>query len=85
MRWGLSGRLEENGVGITVNTVTPGYVATEMLENVPEKVLDKIKSTIPVGRLCQPEEIARVVHFLAADASAYITGQVWGVNGGLDM
>jgi acetoacetyl-CoA reductase/3-oxoacyl-[acyl-carrier protein] reductase len=75
----------ENGVGITVNTVTPGFVATEMLENVPEKVLDKIRSTIPVGRLCHPEEIARVVHFLAADASAYITGQVWGVNGGLDM
>ena len=80
-----SGRLEENGVGITVNTVTPGFVATEMLENVPEKVLDKIRSQIPVGRLCHPEEIARVVHFLAADASAYITGQVWGVNGGLDM
>ena len=80
-----AGRLEEDGVGITVNTVTPGFVATEMLENVPEKVLDKIRSQIPVGRLCHPEEIARVVHFLAADASAYITGQVWGVNGGLDM
>jgi NAD(P)-dependent dehydrogenase (short-subunit alcohol dehydrogenase family) len=78
-------RLVDNGVGITVNTVTPGFVATEMLENVPEKVLDKIRSQIPVGRLCHPEEIARVVHFLAADASAYITGQVWGVNGGLDM
>ena len=80
-----AGRLVDNGVGITVNTVTPGFVATEMLENVPEKVLDKIRSQIPVGRLCRPEEIARVVHFLAADASAYITGQVWGVNGGLDM
>ena len=80
-----AGRLTDNGVGITVNTVTPGFVATEMLENVPEKGLDKIRSQIPVGRLCQPEEIARVVHFLAADASAYITGQVWGVNGGLDM
>ena len=82
---GRAGRNVDNSVGITVNTVTPGYVATEMLEAVPEKVLDKIRSTIPVGRLCQPEEIARVVHFLAADASAYITGQVWGVNGGLDM
>ncbi len=80
-----AGRLVDNGVGITVNTVTPGFVATEMLENVPEKVLDKIRSQIPVGRLCHPEEIARVVHFLAADASAYITGQVWDVNGGLDM
>jgi 3-oxoacyl-[acyl-carrier protein] reductase len=80
-----AGKLADNGVGITVNTVTPGFVATEMLENIPEKVLDKIRSQIPVGRLCHPEEIARVVHFLAADASAYITGQVWGVNGGLDM
>ena len=66
--------------------MTPGFVATEMLQDIPEKVLDRIKSTIPVGqRLCRPEEIARVVHFLAADASAYIIGQVWGVNGGLDM
>lgn len=80
-----AGRLVDNGVGITVNTVTPGYVATEMIQSIPDKVLDRIKSTIPVGRLCNPEEIARVVHFLAADASAYITGQVWGVNGGLDM
>ncbi|MEO8517959.1 MAG: 3-oxoacyl-ACP reductase FabG [Dermatophilaceae bacterium] len=80
-----AGKREDDGVGVTVNTVTPGYVATEMLESVPEKVLDKIKLQIPLGRLCRPEEIARVVHFLAADASAYITGQVWGVNGGLDM
>ena len=82
---GRAGRLVDNGVGITVNTVTPGFVATEMLEDVPEKVLAKIRAQIPVGRLSHPEEIARVVHFLAADASAYITGQVWGVNGGLDM
>ena len=80
-----AGKFEDTGVGVTVNTVTPGFVATDMLENVPEKVLDKIKSQIPLGRLCRPEEIARVVHFLAADESAYITGQVWGVNGGLDM
>jgi acetoacetyl-CoA reductase/3-oxoacyl-[acyl-carrier protein] reductase len=80
-----AGKLEDEGVGITVNTVSPGFVATEMLDAVPEKVLDRIRSQIPVGRLCRPEEIARVVHFLAADASAYITGQVWGVNGGLDM
>lgn len=79
------GTRDDDGVGITVNTVTPGFVATEMLEHVPEKVLDKIRSQIPIGRLCRPEEIARVVHFLAADSSAYITGQVWGVNGGLDM
>jgi NAD(P)-dependent dehydrogenase (short-subunit alcohol dehydrogenase family) len=74
-----------DGLGVTVNAVTPGYIATEMLESVPEKVLDALRSKIPLGRLGEPEEIARVVHFLAADASAYITGQVWGVNGGLDM
>jgi acetoacetyl-CoA reductase/3-oxoacyl-[acyl-carrier protein] reductase len=80
-----AGRLQDDSIGITVNTVTPGFVATEMLENIPEKVLERIRGQIPVNRLCRPEEIARVVHFLAADASAYITGQVWGVNGGLDM
>jgi NAD(P)-dependent dehydrogenase (short-subunit alcohol dehydrogenase family) len=74
-----------DGIGITVNAVTPGYTATEMLETVPEKVLDGLKAKIPIGRLGEPEEIARVVHFLAADASSYITGQVWGVNGGMDM
>jgi acetoacetyl-CoA reductase/3-oxoacyl-[acyl-carrier protein] reductase len=70
---------------VTINTVAPGFVATEMLENIPEKVLDKIKAQIPLGRLARPDEIARVVHFLAADQSAYITGAVWGVNGGQDM
>jgi acetoacetyl-CoA reductase/3-oxoacyl-[acyl-carrier protein] reductase len=80
-----SGKLAEDSLGVTVNTVTPGYVATEMIASIPEKVVDRIKGTIPMGRFARPEEIARVVHFLAADASAYITGQVWGVNGGLDM
>ncbi len=79
-----SGKLDD-GIGLTVNTVTPGYIATEMVEAVPEKVLDTIKAKIPMGRLGRPEEVARIVHFLAADASGYITGQVWGVNGGLDM
>jgi len=81
-----SGKLTEpNGVGLTINTITPGFIATEMLEHIPEKVMEKILAMIPQGRLGKPEEIARVVHFLAADASSYITGQVWGVNGGLDM
>jgi NAD(P)-dependent dehydrogenase (short-subunit alcohol dehydrogenase family) len=74
-----------DGIGVTVNAVTPGYIGTEMLDAVPEKVLDGLRAKIPLGRLGQPEEVARVVHFLAADASSYITGQVWGVNGGLDM
>ena len=78
-----AGKLD--GIGVTVNTVSPGYMATEMLASVPEKVLDSIRARIPLARLGRPEEIGRVVHFLAADASGYITGQVWGVNGGLDM
>jgi NAD(P)-dependent dehydrogenase (short-subunit alcohol dehydrogenase family) len=74
-----------DGVGLTVNAVTPGYIATEMLATIPDKVMDRLRGQIPVGRLGRPEEIARVVSFLAADQSAYITGQIWAVNGGLDM
>ena len=74
-----------DGVGLTVNAVTPGFIATDMLATIPDKVLEKIRGQIPLGRLGQPEEIARVVAFLAADESAYITGQIWAVNGGLDM
>ncbi len=74
-----------DGVGLTVNAVTPGFIATDMLATIPDKALDRIRGQIPVGRLGAPEEIARVVAFLAADESAYITGQIWAVNGGLDM
>jgi NAD(P)-dependent dehydrogenase (short-subunit alcohol dehydrogenase family) len=74
-----------DGVGVTVNAVTPGFIATDMLATIPEQVLERIKGQIPIGRLGRPEEIARVVCFLAADESAYITGQIWAVNGGLDM
>ncbi len=80
-----AGKLDEDGPGITVNTVAPGFIATEMVETIPEKVLDSIKSQIPLGRLGKPDEVARVVHFLAADQSSYITGAVWHVNGGMDM
>jgi acetoacetyl-CoA reductase/3-oxoacyl-[acyl-carrier protein] reductase len=74
-----------DGIGLTVNAVTPGFIATDMLATIPDKVLEKIRGQIPVGRLGRPEEIARVVAFLAADESSYITGQIWAVNGGLDM
>jgi acetoacetyl-CoA reductase/3-oxoacyl-[acyl-carrier protein] reductase len=74
-----------DSIGLTVNTVTPGFIATEMLEHIPQKVMEKVVAQIPLGRLGTPEEVARVVHFLAADKSSYITGQVWGVNGGMDM
>jgi acetoacetyl-CoA reductase/3-oxoacyl-[acyl-carrier protein] reductase len=80
-----AGKLDDDGIGLTVNTVAPGFIATEMLEHIPEKVLDGIKAKIPLGRLGRPDEIARVVHFLAADQSSYITGAIWGVNGGMDM
>jgi NAD(P)-dependent dehydrogenase (short-subunit alcohol dehydrogenase family) len=80
-----SGRSTDDGIGITVNTVTPGLITTEMTADIPEKVMAKLTGQIPVGRAGRPEEVARVVHFLAADASSYITGQVWSVNGGMDM
>ncbi len=79
-----AGKLDD-GIGLTVNTVAPGFIATEMLEHIPEKVLDGLKAKIPLGRLGRPDEIARMVHFLAADQSSYITGAVFNVNGGMDM
>jgi 3-oxoacyl-[acyl-carrier protein] reductase len=78
-------KLTDDGLNVTVNAVAPGFIATDMLESVPEKVLDKIRAQIPLARLGRPEEVARVVHFLCADASSYITGQVWAVNGGMEM
>jgi NAD(P)-dependent dehydrogenase (short-subunit alcohol dehydrogenase family) len=80
-----SGHPVGDGSGLTVNAVTPGYIATDMLSTIPDKVLERLRVQIPVGRLGKPEEIARVVAFLAADESSYITGQIWAVNGGLDM
>ncbi len=56
-----------------------------MLSSIPERVLDHIRSQIPVGRLGKPEEIARVICFLASDDSSRITGQIWAVNGALDV
>jgi len=80
-----AGRPPGDGIGLTVNAVTPGYIATDMLATIPDKVLERLRGQILVGRLGQPEEIARVVAFLAAEESAYITGQIWAVNGGIDM
>jgi len=74
--------LEGARKGITANAIAPGYVATELLANVPEKVMDHIVGQIPVGRLGEAEEIARCVVFLAADESAWITGSTLTINGG---
>ena len=82
---GRADKLTDEGPGLTVNAVAPGYIATEMVEAVPEKVLDKIRAQIPLARLGRAEEIARMVEFLAEDESSYITGQVFAVNGGMDM
>ncbi len=79
------GMMDPESIGLTINVVSPGVIGTEMVQAIPEKIRDNLYDQIPVHRFGSPEEIARVVHFLAADASAYITGQVWAVNGGMDM
>jgi acetoacetyl-CoA reductase len=72
--------------GITVNAICPGYIGTEMVRAVPKEVLDKnILPHIPVGRLGEPEEVARCVVFLVSDAAGYITGATLSVNGGQHM
>jgi len=68
--------------GITVNTISPGYVATEMVMAVPEEVRAKIAAQIPVGRLGTPEEIAYAVSFFIPDDAAWITGANLSINGG---
>jgi acetoacetyl-CoA reductase len=68
--------------GITVNTIAPGYIDTEMVSAVPKNVLDQIIAGIPVGRLGMADEIARCVAFLAAEDSGFITGATMSVNGG---
>ncbi len=67
--------------GITANAVCPGYIATEMVMAVPEKVMEAIVGQIPAGRLGQPDEIARIVTFLASDESGFINGSTVSANG----
>jgi len=78
---------QENArVGVTVNVIAPGYINTEMVQAVPKEVLEKnILPLIPVGRLGEPEEIARCVVFLAADDAGFITGSTLSANGGQFM
>lgn len=71
--------------GITVNSVSPGYIETPMTRAMPDAVRERTQAQIPLGRLGQPHDIARAVAFLAADAAGYITGANLPVNGGLFM
>jgi acetoacetyl-CoA reductase len=78
---------QENArVGVTVNAIAPGYINTEMVQAVPKDVLEKsVLPLIPMGRLGEPEEIARCVVFLAADDAGFITGSTLSANGGQFM
>ncbi|MBV9439448.1 MAG: beta-ketoacyl-ACP reductase [Candidatus Eremiobacteraeota bacterium] len=71
--------------GITANVVAPGFIETEMVAAMPKQVLEAVIERVPQRRLGQPDEVARVVCFLLEDASSYITGAVYDVNGGLEM
>jgi len=84
---GFTKALAQEGAakGITVNAIAPGYIATDMVRAVPEKVLEKIVERIPVGRLGEAHEIARGVVFLVADDAGFITGSTMSINGGQHM
>jgi acetoacetyl-CoA reductase len=84
---GFTKALAQEGArfGITVNAIAPGYVDTEMVAAVPENVLEKIVSRIPVGRLGRADEIARGVAFLCSDNAGFITGSTMSINGGQHM
>ncbi|MCB1480099.1 MAG: SDR family oxidoreductase, partial [Rhodobiaceae bacterium] len=85
---GFTKALAQEGAfkGVTVNAICPGYIGTEMVRAVPEDVLkSKILPQIPVGRLGEPEEIARCVVFLASDDAGFITGSTISANGGQYM
>jgi acetoacetyl-CoA reductase len=82
---GFTKALAQEGAraGITVNAICPGYIATEMVKAIDEKVLnERIIPQIPVGRLGEPEEIARIVVFLASDDAGFVTGSTVSANGG---
>jgi len=71
--------------GVTVNTVSPGYIATDMVRAIRKEVLDKIVANIPVNRLGTPQDIASIVSWVASDESGFATGADFSVNGGLHM
>jgi acetoacetyl-CoA reductase len=84
---GFTKSLAQEGAraGITVNVVAPGYINTDMMATIPERVMDSIVGAIPVGRLGEASEIARAVVFLASDDAGFITGSTISANGGQYM
>jgi acetoacetyl-CoA reductase len=84
---GFTKALAQEGAraGITVNAIAPGYIKTDLLAGVSEEVMKSIVGQIPIGRLGEADEVARCVVFLAADASAWITGSTLTINGGQFM
>lgn len=84
---GFTKALAQEGAaqGITVNAIAPGYIDTDMVAAVPQRVLEKIVGRIPVGRLGKAEEIARAIRFLTDDAAGFITGSTLSINGGQHM
>lgn len=77
--------LEVANKGITVNTISPGYIETSMLATMKKEVIGKITKSIPVGRLGKPEEIANAVSFLVSEEAGFITGSNLDINGGQYM
>ena len=73
------------GRGIRVNVVAPGFIDTDMTRDLPEAARDRAVKEIPMKRLGEADEIARLIRFLVSDDSSYVTGQVIGINGGLTL
>lgn len=76
---------ESASKSVTVNAVAPGYTDTSMVQTMPDKALEAMIAQVPMGRLAQPEEIARAVVWIASDDAGFITGQTFSINGGLYM
>jgi 3-oxoacyl-[acyl-carrier protein] reductase len=76
---------ELGGKNITANVVAPGFINTDMTASLPDDVAERYKTQIPAGRFAEPQEVAKVVTWLASDDSSYITGAVIPVDGGLGM